>query len=946
MYGLRGNIMKYILGLISYITLQSNFQSISKLFLRKSLTKKIGSKEGGISIYLRKSNHTMLLHQINNMNLDSDYKMFLNSLVHRHEKKYIEAYRIIENIAHPEILNLKIKLLYDLKMLGPIISLSNKNIDILKYLETDQQFNLISYLVSRNLYDEAEQLIQITDQEKDLLIEQFEEDKSDIYYKYTWRQYASNFLGLKDINNADLVEVRQKIDLLNLQMKKLGYTFVVNEYYRDEGNLEILRNEYVPFLKANKDLFQYLEFEALHMFNITDDDNDDKSLKLQRILNYYHSNNFSRQMLKTIYQLIPQVNLSTQHIMSLRRMIMDQQLVLEDENFSKLLKKDRRLHIIFHYPQFFINKELNNEVDSFIHNQFSRREQKSIYNTVIKKLLHFNMRIDLPYYFIEYLKMSSIKRMSNAFALGRYYCSVSDQKCLDELVKNKSIDKQFKLRSHFAKYYFQLKEYKLSLEETGKAGKIRPHHHDVLRSYIRNHHVAGNITERYKNIKLMKKYYPARLFPGEYQMAFQEFQLLNNEWDLPTSLGENYDIETREKKVLFVLNKALPVINGYSIRSNEIVKRVKESGYEPVLTTRLGWSPKHEGYEIPKDDINDIKAYYIDKSDKYLTNKTPLNDYFNVYAEEILNIIKKEKPKIIHAASNFQNALPALRAGEMLGLKTIYEVRGLWHHTQTSKNPLFYKSDRFNLQDNYEVLCCDIADEVLCISESLKEHLIGKGIDENKITVVPNGVDTVNMAPSKASGSIIEKYDLEDNIVLGFIGSITVYEGIDFILKAIKSINDSKRLNKRLKFLIVGEGQYLPQLQALVTELDISDDVIFTGKIPHEQVSEFYSVIDITPFPRTRELVCQLVTPIKTYEAMAMAKKVIVSDVAALKEMVIDGENGTYFEAENIDALEKAIIEISKNKEIGRHAREWVETNRDWEVLLKIIISIYEKTES
>lgn len=938
--------MKYILGLISYITLQFNFQSISKLFLRKSLTKKIGSKEGGISIYLRKSNHTMLLHQINNMNLDSDYKMFLNALIYKHEKKYVKAYNMIENIENPEVLNLKIKLLYDLKLLEHIISLSNKDVDVLKYLKTDQQFNLISYLVSRNLYDEAEQLIQITDQEKDLLIEQFEEDKSDVYYKYTWRQYASNFLGLDISNDVDLLETKSRIDTLNLQMRKLGYTFVINEYFRDEANLEVLRNEYVPFLKANRDLYQYLEFEALHTFNIKDDANDDKSLKLQRILNYYHSNNYSKQMLQTIYQLIPEVNLNIQHIMSIRRMIMDHQLVLADKEFSELLKKDRRLHVIFHHPQLFIKTELNNEVDSFINRHFTKREQKRIYNTVIKKLLHYNMRIYLPHYFIEYLKISSSKRISSAIVLGKYYCSVGNEKALEQLVASKPEEKQFKLRIHFAKYYFQLKEYSRSLSETEKAGEIKPHHHDVLRSYIRNHHIAGNITERYKNIKLMKKYYSARLFPGEYQMAFQEFQLMHNEWQMPISLRKDYNIQSHNKKVLFVLNKALPVTNGYTIRSNEIVKRVKESGYEPVLTTRLGWSPKHEGYEIPKDDINDIKTYYIDKSDKYLTNKTPLNDYFNVYAEEILNIVKEEKPEIIHAASNFQNALPSLKVGKMMDLKTIYEVRGLWHHTQTSKNPLFYKSDRFNLQDDYEVLCCGIADEVLCISESLKEYLIGKGIEENKITVVPNGVDTVNMAPSKASGSIIEKYDLKDNIVLGFIGSITVYEGIDFILKAIKSINDSKRLNKRLKFLIVGEGQYLPQLQALVTELDIRDDVIFTGKIPHEQVSEFYSVIDITPFPRTRELVCQLVTPIKTYEAMAMAKKVIVSDVAALKEMVIDGENGTYFEAENIDALEKAIIEISKNKEIGRHAREWVETNRDWEVLLKIIISIYEKAES
>src|SRR5699024_2851332 len=283
----------------------------------------------------------------------------------------------------------------------------------------------------------------------------------------------SNFLGLNDVNSAELPEIKQKIDLLNPQMKKLGYIFVINEYYRDSGNLETLRQEYVPFIKNNKDLFQYLDFEALHTFNITDQSNDDKSLKLQRILNYYHSNNFSKQMLETVYNLIPQVNLSTQHIMSLRRMIVDHQLDLRDGEFSRLLKRDRRLHAIFHYPQLFINADLNEEVDDFIHHQFTNREQKRIYNTVIKKLLHYNMRIDLPAHSIEYLKLTSHKRMSNSIILGRYYCSKSDQKNLDLLVNTKQSDKQFKLRCNFAKYYFQLKEYRLSLEETEKAAKIR-----------------------------------------------------------------------------------------------------------------------------------------------------------------------------------------------------------------------------------------------------------------------------------------------------------------------------------------------------------------------------------------------------------------------------------------------------------------------------------------
>src|SRR5699024_3905271 len=188
--------------------------------------------------------------------------------------------------------------------------------------------------------------------------------------------------------------------------------------------------------------------------------------------------------------------------------------------------------------------------------------------------------------------------------------------------------------------------------------------------------------------------------------------------------------------------------------------------------------------------------------------------------------------------------------------------------------------------------------EIIGISESLREYLIMKGIDDKKITLIQNGVNTDKLYPEEKSEDIIKRYDLKDSSVFGIIGSITNYEGIEIIINSVKALNDSSRSNKLFKFLIVGDGQYRPFLQRKVFDDNVGDDVIFIGKVPFEVVKDFYSVIDISPFPRHDELVCQLVTPIKTYEAMAMGKKVIVSDVNALKEMVIDQVNGVYFKAD------------------------------------------------
>src|SRR5699024_5978641 len=372
---------------------------------------------------------------------------------------------------------------------------------------------------------------------------------------------------------------------------------------------------------------------------------------------------------------------------------------------------------------------------------------------------------------------------------------------------------------------------------------------DVLRALIRVNHVMGNIDERYNKLIEMRKHFPSRVYPGEFLMAEQEYQLSHSDWEAE-ALPEDLKYQDDGKTILFVLNKAMPAVNGYTIRTNEIVSRVQKYGYRPVATSRLGWSPEHENYEKPGLDDGDYRTYYIDRSDKYLTNRTPLRKYFNVYRDELLKIVLKEKPAVIHAASNFQNAMPALQLGNQLNIKTICEVRGMWHHTQTSKVPEFFNSDRFNMQEHYEVLCCQLADEVIVISESLREYLILKGIAAEKITVLPNGVDSEVLSPLKKSEDLIERYQLENSTVLGFVGSITNYEGLELIIDTVEALNNSNEFTERFKLLVVGDGQHRAALQRKVLDQNLSDDIIFTGKVPFETVKDYYSVIDIAPFPR------------------------------------------------------------------------------------------------
>ena len=125
-----------------------------------------------------------------------------------------------------------------------------------------------------------------------------------------------------------------------------------------------------------------------------------------------------------------------------------------------------------------------------------------------------------------------------------------------------------------------------------------------------------------------------------------------------------------------------------------------------------------------------------------------------------------------------------------------------------------------------------------------------------------------------------------------------------------------------------------------------SKHFIFTGRVPHEEVESYYSLIDIAPFPRLSLPVTEMVSPLKPFEAMAMEKLVIASDVAALEEIVNHEVTGLLFKKDDVnsltDTLELGITDSRLRNKLGKQAREWVKAERDWPILAKRITDLYE----
>ena len=182
-------------------------------------------------------------------------------------------------------------------------------------------------------------------------------------------------------------------------------------------------------------------------------------------------------------------------------------------------------------------------------------------------------------------------------------------------------------------------------------------------------------------------------------------------------------------------------------------------------------------------------------------------------------------------------------------------------------------------------------------------------------------------------------------MVIGYIGSLVSYEGLDLLINSLPLVQQSTEV--KFKLLIVGDGAYMEKLQDLTNNLGLTDLVLFTGRVPHEEVERYYSIVDIAPFPRLPQPVTEMVSPLKPFEAMAMEKAVIASDVHALAEIVQHEETGLLFEKGNAtslsDTLTRLINDSKLRSKYGKAARIWVEQKRDWNSISLTLDNVYTK---
>jgi PEP-CTERM/exosortase A-associated glycosyltransferase len=267
-----------------------------------------------------------------------------------------------------------------------------------------------------------------------------------------------------------------------------------------------------------------------------------------------------------------------------------------------------------------------------------------------------------------------------------------------------------------------------------------------------------------------------------------------------------------------------------------------------------------------------------------------------------------------------------------MNIPVLYEVRAFWEDAAVDHGTSRQGGPRYLATRALETFALRRANHVTTICEGLRRDIVARGIPEDKVTVIPNAVDIdafeFDMTPDLA---LKAELGLSDCVVVGFIGSFYAYEGLDLLLAALPNV--LQRLPS-VRLLLVGGGPEEAPLRALAEKLGVAAKVVFAGRVPHQDVHRYSSIVDVFAFPRHSMRLTELVTPLKPLEAMAHGRLVIASDVGGHKELIRDDETGVLFRADDVASLSDAIVRLRGEPErwprLLKQGRAFVERERTW----------------
>jgi glycosyltransferase involved in cell wall biosynthesis len=369
--------------------------------------------------------------------------------------------------------------------------------------------------------------------------------------------------------------------------------------------------------------------------------------------------------------------------------------------------------------------------------------------------------------------------------------------------------------------------------------------------------------------------------------------------------------------LVFITDNFPPEVNAPASRTFEHCREWVKAGHRVTVITCAPNFPRGRVYEGYKnrlyqtekmDGIDVVRVWsYITANEGFVKR---ILDYVSFMVSAIIASLVVKKPDLVISTSpQFFSACAAYLISVMKKRPFVFELRDIWPESIKAVGAM-NDSLVIHILEKIEMFLYQKAARIISVTNSFKRTLVKRGVDENKIFVVTNGVDLDRFYPQAKDGRLVKQYGLENKFVAGYIGTHGMAHCLETILDAADKM---QKQDDDFLFVFLGNGARKKDLKERAGSMGLGN-VIFIDSVSKEEVVKYWSLLDVSVIHLKKTKLFTTVIPSKLFECMGMGIPVLHGVMGESADIVKKEGVGLLFEPENSEALCEGLWRLREDR--------------------------------
>jgi glycosyltransferase involved in cell wall biosynthesis len=354
----------------------------------------------------------------------------------------------------------------------------------------------------------------------------------------------------------------------------------------------------------------------------------------------------------------------------------------------------------------------------------------------------------------------------------------------------------------------------------------------------------------------------------------------------------------------------------------------------------------YKGYKVKLHSVENIDDVLVHRVPLFPSHdsspvKRILNYLSFCISAMIIGLFVTKKADVIYAYHPPATiALPALLIKFIKRIPVVYDIQDLWPDTLSSTG-MVNNNFIIRIVDYYCRLAYRFCDKIVVLSPGFKKKLLGRGVPEEKISVVYNwSLDLEE--PSESVGNLKKKLGFNNDFIVMFAGNMGKAQKLGSVLDAALRV---QKYDQNVKFVFIGDGVELEKLKLLKDSLNLNNTV-FIGRVASSEIGNYLKSADVLLVHLRNDPLFEITIPSKVQAYLRIGKPILYCGNGDAAKLVVSAEAGIVCEAENsTDIMEKIMILYnlpeSERIKMGHSGKNFYENELSLQMGTKKMIKLF-----